>query len=83
MNKIFKEGADRESHLIKSIWFMRIASILLALTLLAVIVAFGITTTATALFTLAIISLVLGLGYGIGYLSAPVNVHEMAGETNG
>lgn len=83
MNKKFKARSVHESKLMKSTWLMRIACLLLALTLLAVIVAFGITTTAIVLFALAIISLVLGLGYGIGYLNTPVAVQELEGDTNG
>ena len=52
----------------KYIWFMRSAALLLALTLLAVIVACGITTTATILSLLAVASFALDLGYEICYL---------------
>ena len=82
MSELSKTQTKRENRLIKAIWFMRIACLLFALMLLAVIVACGITTTATVLLTLAVASSALGLLCGISYLNTAPD-KEMTGETNG
>ena len=75
---------SRKDKLLKATtWYLRLAVVLLITLLAKLMLDLEITVISTGLLILAIVSLVLGISFGIGYLCVHDATHEMDGALNG